>query len=113
MQSKPTCFVCLALFLIAPGLQRIPAFNMRGEDWDKSLKGAKDAKGTSKDAELRIAWDTNAKLLGVFAISHDRQTRMRKNYAKQLGEPCVFEGTVELLPVHSEKRAVRREQAWK
>ena len=79
MASKSTCLVCLALFIIAPDLQRIPAFNMAGEDWNKII-----GKCVSKDAELRIAFDMSAKLLGVFVISHDRQTRLRIKYAEQL-----------------------------
>jgi hypothetical protein len=108
MTSKSTCLVCLALFIIAPDLQRIPAFNMAGEDWDKNI-----GKGKSTDAELRIAWDMSAKLLGVFVISHDRQTRLRRQYAKQLHVPCVFGDSVDLLPVQSDKRADKRERSRK
>jgi hypothetical protein len=108
--SKSTCFVCLALFIIAPDLQRIPAFNLRGEDWDESLK-----KG--RDAELRVAFDTDGLLLGITCISHDRQQLLRIQYVRQcfaMGVPVGdFPGDVELLPVQSDKRETLRLASWK
>ncbi len=107
--SKSTCFVCLALFIIAPDLQRIQAFNLGGDDWDERLKNG-------PDAELRIAFDTDGLLLGITCISHDRQQRLRIRYVKQcakMGVPCDIHGDVELLPVQGEKRQERRSRAWK
>jgi hypothetical protein len=105
MTSKSTCFVCLALFLIAPDLQRIPAFNLGGEDLDESL-------GKGRDAELRVAFDTSGLLLGIVCISHDRQQRLRIKYVKQMRVPCDFQKDVELLPVQGQKREERRLGSW-
>ena len=105
MTAKHTCFVCLALFIIAPDLRRIQAFNMGGEDWDATI-------GKGRDAELRVAFDARGLLLGIVCSSHDRQQRLRIRYVKQMGVVCDFPGHVEHLPVQRQKREERRLKSW-
>jgi hypothetical protein len=83
-----TCLIVLAMFLIAPGLLRAPAFNLGGEGWI----GVRQ-----QDAELRLGFEAGTLMLKIMCTSLESQRELQGRYCTQmmmsvvfLGKPLIF-----------------------
>ena len=63
--SKSTCFVLLVLFLIAPNLTRIPAFNHAGGNWDNTPN--------PRWGDIVVGFTADRLLLEFVALNPERQ----------------------------------------
>jgi hypothetical protein len=64
-KSKSTCFVLLLLFLIAPNLTRIPAFNHAGCNWDGSPN--------PRWGDIVVGFNAERLLLEFVGLNQERQ----------------------------------------
>jgi hypothetical protein len=83
-EGQKSCLIMFMLFLIAPNLKRIPAFNAGGIGWKPSrLKGengltkrAKQAGGGYPMGEVRVGFN-NRSLISITVTSVDAQQELR------------------------------------
>jgi hypothetical protein len=97
--GQSTCLISFILFLIAPELLRICAFNRLGLGWNNEKNA---------ESELRIGFTKDGLLVNIYCSSLAKQQELQKKLAHQMGTAVVFLGQPR---VEAQYRAEKRQRS--